>query len=459
MHRFGRVSCAPRRGSPVKGIPYESAQDRPNEQFVMIHNDRARNVGPDKLTGLAMALHHYLLSLPSGWTTTIDQIAEDVFPLDSRESLRRANRELMNAGYVALRTSRNGRGLFVKRYETFHTAQPVENRTPSKAVAERRRKSPQVAPDAGSPAAGYPAAGEPAAGYPAAGNPADIQKTDDEDCKKKTGGKKSRAARVSAPRREAMVSRQAHGSAASAPPKIRTDQQIIEDTRFAIASIYGESWNRTISDDEALALYRMKAPASKPVTSVVAYMSHIFESTPAFDTLLSQLDTETWAAEHLDDDGQPCPPCPRCGGMQAEIDPERGICAWCARELIIAGDRAEPASWNVSILDAVRTSLFVATGKTMDDAWCARVADHILTDDKGKPRDIRGGVAAKVRYITKTITEDTQPVRFLPTPVPGAVPYPAGSRNEKTAREALAGPEPEQTETPMRPHRNKRPAA
>lgn len=404
----------------MQGIPFESATDRPNEQFVQIHNDRVRNVGPVKLSGIAMALHHYLLSLPPGWTTTIDRIAEDAFPLDSRERLRRANRELMNAGYVILRTERASSGRFIKRYQTFHTARPVDERTPSAGRSTRRKPaqdddanvaSSQVAPDAGFPAAGFPAAGKPAAGFAA-----DIRrlttKTDEEDQGKNTYAVAPEARPVAGG--PAMVSRRARGSAASA--RVFSDSEIVDETRFAIAAAYGESWNKTITDDEVIALVRFKGPNSQRFTSVQKYMQRIFNNTPAFETLLAQLDAHLDPA-NSDDFGQAHdvhPTCPRCDGTTAELDPNRGICAWCCREVSIAGGADDPDGWNVSILSAVKTALYVATSRSVDDEWAAKVADHILS---GK------NVKNPANYVTSVITSEDHgsPMRFLPTPVPARV--------------------------------------
>jgi len=388
-------------------IHYESAPDRPNEHFVMLGNELVSNAGPYKLPGLAMALHHYLLRLPPGWSTTIDQIAADVFVRDSRESLRRANRELMNAGYVVLKTTRDGTGRFVKRYQVFHNPQPLEARTPSKGRVSP--KFPQVAPDAGKPAAGLPAAGKPAAGFPA-----DKDKTDTEDCKKKTGGEKSRRGEA-APGPEAMVSRRAHASGAS--DRVLTSQDKIDGTRFAIAAVYGESWNKSISDEEAAALFDLKAPRNGRVTSVTAYMTKIFGDTPAFDTLLSQLDTELDGdSDDYDRAGEErrFPVCQRCAGFRYAIGAS-GVCAACDAELWSA--KPGPEGWNVSILEAVITSLAVATGKTVGDEWAARVADHILSGRDFK----RAGAGAKVKYVTETIVNDKNPARFLPTPTPARV--------------------------------------
>ena len=401
----------------TRGISYESAPDRPNEHFVMLANELVSNAGPDKLSGLAMALHHYLLRLPPGWSTTIDQISEDVFPLDSRERLRRANRELLNAGYVVLLTKRDGSGRFVKRYQVFHSPRPAEERTPSKSRASRT--FPQVAPDAGKPASGKPAAGKPAAGFPA-----DKDKTDTEDCRKKTDEEKVAVAPEARPGPEAMVSRPAHGSAASDrlfTSKNKTDQDRIDATRYAIADVYGESWNKAISDEEVLALLTMKAPGQDVtrVNDATRYMRHIFEQTPAFDTLLGQLDNVAdgdaddydLAAEAKDE--QQFPVCQRCAGFRYAIG-ATGVCVACEAEAW--SEPGTPDGYAPSTIKAVKTALFVATGKTEDDRWCAKVACHILSG-----RGIKG-TAHRNAYVAAAITEDPNPGRFLPTPVPPKAP-------------------------------------
>ena len=119
---------------------FVGANDRPNNDFVMIHNDRVRNAGPVRLRARALALHHYLLSLQSGQMMPMDEVAERVFPLDSRESVRRAARELRAAGFLVLHTERDARGRFAKHYQVFHSPQPATFM--------------QVTPDAGFPAAG-----------------------------------------------------------------------------------------------------------------------------------------------------------------------------------------------------------------------------------------------------------------------------------------------------------------
>lgn len=358
------------------------------QEFVIIGNAEARD---RRLSFRARGLHHHLLSLPPGWRVTTAQLAED-HP-EGRTAIRAALSELVTLGYVTRRKQQDGRG----RWTTTMTV----------------HDKPQVS--AGDTEDRIPVVGNPVVGEPGVGEPVPVLKTEpktvNEDDEKSMAAQPEAAPVAGGP---AMVSRRGR---ATAQPRVLTNQDKIDGTRFAIAEIYGESWNKTISDEEALALFTMKAPTRKPVTSVVAYMRKIFEDTPAFDTLLSQLDTEQWAEENLSDDEQPYPPCPRCGGMRAEIDPQRGVCAWCARELIIAAP-AEPEGWNVTILQAVNTALYITTGKSMDNAWCSRVAEHILTDDKGKPRDIKGGVAAKVKYITTTISNDPNPGRFLPTPQP-----------------------------------------
>jgi hypothetical protein len=263
------------------------------------------------------------------------------------------------------------------------------------------------------PVVGEPVVGIPVVGEPDVGEPVAVLKTEpktvNEDDEKNMAAQPEAAPVAGGP---AMASRRAHASGASA--RILTDQDKIDGTRLAIADVYGESWNKTISDDDALALFTLKAPASKPVTSVVRYMTKIFEDTPGFDTLLSKLDDDGSDDYDQARDQQPYPPCPRCGGMKAEIDPRRGVCAWCARELIInACPNPVPAEgWNQAVLNSIKKALFVVAGKSVDDAWAARVAGHIMSHTSGR-------VHNPARYCASVIESDAHPERFLPTPIPG----------------------------------------
>jgi hypothetical protein len=108
-----------------------------------------------------MALHHYLLSLPPGWRIgTIDDIAQAVFPLDSRERMRRAAKELRDAGLLILHTKQDERGRWSKRYQVFHNPQPAaqsdatERRKTGVRSDQGKREFPQVAPNAVKPAFG-----------------------------------------------------------------------------------------------------------------------------------------------------------------------------------------------------------------------------------------------------------------------------------------------------------------
>ena len=321
---------------------------------------------------------------------------EDQGP-DGREAIRSALRELEKCGYYRRTRKSAGKGAWT--WEQILSDAPVFAQVSSSA--------------------GFTQVNNPSDETPSDETPSDKRQT--REPPKDVGAKDKKSNTVAPKARpgpEAMVSRRARTSGAS--DRVLTSQDKIDGTRFAIAAVYGESWNKSISDEDALALFTLKAPRSGKVTSVTAYMTKIFGDTPAFDTLLSRLDTgldgdgDDYAQGH---DVQSYPPCPRCGGMRAEIDPDRQVCALCARELIINGTATDPAGWNVTILDAVRTALFVTTGKSPDDAWCARVAGHILSGRDFKQR----GAGPKVKYVTTTIGNDPNPSRFLPTPTPARV--------------------------------------
>ena len=379
------------------------------QEFVIIGNAQARD---SRLSFRARGLHHHLLSLPPGWRVTTAQLAED-HP-EGRDAIRVALNELIKLSYVTKDRRQDKAG----RWSTTMTV----------------HDKPQVSAgdtEDGIPGVGKPGVGIPGVGFPGVGFPGAIQKTEPKTVKE--DDEKYAVVPEGRPGPEAMGSRRARTSGASA--RIFSDSDKIDGTRFAIAAVYGETWNKTISDEEVLALFTLKAPRNGKVTNVTAYMRKIFDDTPAFDTLLSQLDTELdgdfgddydLAAEgrkavingNYEDFLQNHPPCPRCDGMRYALGANQ-ICAGCEAE--IWSGRADPAGWNVSILEAVKTALFVTMGATVDDAWAARVATHILHDDKGKPREFKqAGAGPKVKYITTTISSDPNPGRFLPTYTPSA---------------------------------------
>lgn len=200
----------------------------------------------------------------------------------------------------------------------------------------------------------------------------------------------------------------ASGSAAAL-----TDDQKINGARFAIAETYGEVWNKTVSDEEVLALFNLKAPANgKPVRSTRAYMAKIFADTPDFDTLLAQLDGEDGADDYdlgaeIARAGKHPTACPQCFTGDIDLSRKTGLCGECST----AAERPDAAEgWNRSILNAVIVALRDRTGYEADDRWAARVAAHIL--------DQASGVRQPWAYIRKVIADDPDPRRFTPTPSP-----------------------------------------
>ena len=389
-------------------------------KFVQIANAALQD---RRLSFSARGVLAFVLSLPPDAHLTAEWL-EQQGPT-GREAVRSALAELAERGYYRRTRSRGPKGHWVWE-------QIVTDATTFAQPTDTEDESSQVSPYDGNPSDGNPSDGNPSDGIPSDKELTRTSNTSlkDEPTKDQKMVSSPRSASGRA-RRETKgpASRQAHGSAASV--RILTDEDKISGTRFAIAAVYGEAENQMISDEDALALYESKRPADGKVRSVTAYMTKIFDDTPDLDTHLAGLDYDgsddyDSAAEQAaratreqiingDYDSQPFPPCSRCGGMRYAIGANQ-ICAGCEAE--IWSKPAEPEGWNVSLLQATRTALYITTGKTMDDAWCARVVDHILHDDKGNARDIRGGVQAKVKYITTTISSDPNPARFLPTPQP-----------------------------------------
>lgn len=277
--------------------------DRPENHFTMIGHTNTRNAGETKLTGLAMALHHYLLSLPADWTVTVDQVAEDVFTEDSLERVRRAARELRNAGLLILHTERAKGGQFTKWYETFHIPQPAENRTPSKSQArtpkqtpsnltsrrvshvwsdQAKREFPQVAPDVEDPTVGFPT---------------DIQKTAAEDCGK-----------------DGSEDRSPDGAQPPAAPRVLSVDSKIRRVAKALAEA-GEGPEDLSDEDKVLIYDGYVLGATKPVRSPHRFLVALFQKA-ASEVLLEKVRCN--------------PPCPACGKRHG---PAPACCGYCLGEL------------------------------------------------------------------------------------------------------------------------------
>jgi hypothetical protein len=412
-------------------------------KFTMVANGAAQD---RRLTAAARGIILYVLSLPPDAHFTQEWLA-DQLP-DGRKAVRAAMRNLEQAGYFQRTRTSDGK---TWTWDQVITDAPVQNPVPM--------VFPQVTPSDTKVAHGV---NSRFTTFPQV-TPSDTIASDAmvHDKNLKTDllkDEKNVAVEPEVrPGREAMASRRGRASRSRAD---LTSQDKIEGTRFAIAAAYGESWNKTISDEEALALYELKAPASGKVTSPSAYMKKIFEDTPAFDTLLSQLDNlGDDDGDHYDlaHDEQPFPPCQRCGGMRAELNTD-GVCAWCVREDIInrrpanttprhvvpntvtcprcestwtgpftesgicgscEGELATaktpiPAKffiegYNMAGLIAVRDGLKERTGKEVSAEWAAKVFDFLTS---GKT------VGHPARYVKTVIAQDLDPHRFLPTPTP-----------------------------------------
>jgi hypothetical protein len=253
--------------------PIRAAQDRPNEHFTIISNANARNAGPVPLSGLAMAMHTYLISIPPEWSITMDQVAQDVFKLDSRERVRRAARELMDAGFLVLHRERGETGRFKSWYQVFHSPQPVEGRTPSTARRKTGRRKTGVRSDLQE--SRFPQVA-PAAGKPAAGKPAGNQKTVAEDSKKTVG-----------------VAGSPDGAADAAAAR----GAILCDVRTALTRAYGPADSGALDDGLCLDLWEYLKPKSGKVGRRVSYLMKVFDETPDIGTLISKAYA---AAEHTE---------------------------------------------------------------------------------------------------------------------------------------------------------------
>ena len=365
------------------GIQIE--RSRHAQQFVIVGNAEARD---GRLSFRARGLHHYLLSLPSGWRTTTTQLAED--NPEGRDAIRTALNELVKLRYVTREKRQDARGRWSTVMTVHDKPQPE---TDFQASVPPARTSAED---------GFPVVGDPGVGKPGA-----IQKTEPKTVNENGQDQK-------------MASRRGRASGAAA--RTLTDEDKIDGTRFAIAAVYGETLNQTITDEEALALYKAKAPASGKVRSVAAYMTKIFEDTPDLDTHLAGLDYDGESDDYdqaremrqavINGDSLERwhGACARCNGTNAVIDPASGICVWCVEELRPDGGEG----WNRAILNTVIVQLKARTGYQADDAWAARVAGHII-GDAPKDKPVRNPAA----YIRKTIEDDPHPERFTPTYTPG----------------------------------------
>jgi hypothetical protein len=417
------------------------------QEFVIVGNREARD---NRLTLRARGLHHYLLSLPSGWRTTTARMAEDM--IEGRDAIRTALNELITFHYVTRDKHRDAAG----RWSTTVTVHDMPQTGPENPSwfppAETQETAGRTAPE------------NPASVHPASVDQALSIKTDPKTLKE-NGGEEISVAPPATPVVAGATNGLPTGSRLRRERATLTNQDKIDGTRFAIAAVYGEDWNPTISDEEVLTLFTSMAPKSGKVTSVTAYMTKIFGNTPRFETLRQRLDNETddggddydQAREMREKiiNGQPVTwECARChhgyNGLGQMAD--SGVCVWCQEELrtrreaprhvtpgTVICPRCEAASatgsgicvwcqaeqqppdpaagWNVSILKAVQTALFVVTGKAVDDEWAAKVAEHILTGRNFK----QAGAGPKVKYITTTISNDGNPGRFLPTQTPARV--------------------------------------
>lgn len=336
------------------------------QQFVVIGNAEARD---RRLSFRARGLHHHLLSLPPGWRVTTTQLAQD--NPEGRDAIRTALNELISLRYVTKRKHQDERG-------RWHTIMTVHD----KPEPETETGSEEPVPDTED---GFPGVGAPGVGKPGA-----IQKTVNENSKKDG---------------QRLASRRGRASGAAAARW--TDEKIIKDIRNTIVAVYGKEESDWTSDEQILALWEWKKPQSGKFTSPGAYMGRIFADCVSIDTLLANLpcddeDDESWA-------------CPRCCEHNPGPDPESGVCEVCTAALrgfyatTKPSNSHDPAGWNAAILAAVKKSLFVAAGRSVDDVWAARVADYLITGRN---------VEHPVQYVIDAIERDPHPERFLPTPAP-----------------------------------------
>jgi hypothetical protein len=161
------------------------------QQYVVVPNSIAQN---NELSILARGLLVLLLSLPPGRQVTTDTLGED--NPDSRNSIRKAMRELREAGYVVLHTERGADGRTRRHLEVFDAPQTKrgqmafgaacgndtdepqakrvrpafgatsgnsdQTRPPGARSDQPKDESSQVAPNAGKPTVGSPTVGIPA---------------------------------------------------------------------------------------------------------------------------------------------------------------------------------------------------------------------------------------------------------------------------------------------------------
>jgi len=166
-------------------------RSRRAQQFVTIGNAEARDT---RLSFRARGLHHYLLSLPSGWHTTTERIAAE--NREGRDAIRTALNELATYRYVTRVKFQDERG----RWSTVMTVHDVP--VPEGAEDDPERASEEAPPKTDSQASvrpaetrvvpgrtedGFPVVGFPVVGNPVVGKPGAMKKTGNEDVFKKTG--------------------------------------------------------------------------------------------------------------------------------------------------------------------------------------------------------------------------------------------------------------------------------
>ncbi|WP_280264642.1 hypothetical protein [Nocardia wallacei] len=84
----------------AKGAEVRVYRHSANDRFVIIPNDMARNrMGGPKLTSVARCVLVHLLSLPPGWKTSREKLAEDF--TEGRDRIGKALTELIDTGFLS----------------------------------------------------------------------------------------------------------------------------------------------------------------------------------------------------------------------------------------------------------------------------------------------------------------------------------------------------------------------
>lgn len=143
-----------------------------------------------RLSFRARGLLAYLLSLPPGWTTSIDRIAAEAGDaIEGRDALRTAFRELIQAGYGLRTKHQDERGRWHTRCIVYHESRATTPAQPILIPVEDSPVDNSAATDDGFPVVGLtrgnaakaqvaPTTGKPTTGKPTVGKSGAIKKPD-----------------------------------------------------------------------------------------------------------------------------------------------------------------------------------------------------------------------------------------------------------------------------------------